>query len=499
MSEIFRVTDVDAAIELASEFRDQKRYDWFRGQVRAEWRPHSRLMRLQQLDPSAWETVHKPRLLRFGEWLQKTPGLEAIGDDRDAAFAVAQHHGLPTHYLDFTTDPAVAGFFAADSKKPEPGSESCIFCLNSADLISLWTTIRKVRKELPEIELVRPDVSNLWRLQAQSGTFLYVPTNWDTFYAMDRIVFPYRGYPAYPTKHDIYPDRKSQLEILLDQFFDNETKLEAEPRIRELFARISRSNPHAVLVETDGLAEGYIAEYLRSGRIEADPSWEGSAAWLTLARENHSEVLRRDVPLAIDLAMPATELAARIANGVRRAMQRDGSLRRHAVTWKIESVSGPSLRPSLTKGLATLWDGLRSLPCGDAEIAQGLGNWVALYRLEFDRRRDPGERAAICGQMMGPAIEIAFGAPDGASAIGYAAIADLKSAFRSDLGKLLSDRATARIDDLHFVLQVVTAPRLLFDFRKLARVFATQIAPSQMVRSAPFFFHPARLNELGLP
>ncbi|MBM3526287.1 MAG: FRG domain-containing protein, partial [Alphaproteobacteria bacterium] len=435
----------------------------------------------------------------FQAWLAETPGFERIGDDHDAVFAIAQHHGLPTHYLDFTTDPAVAGFFAADTDNPEPGAESCIFCLNSNDLISLWGSIRKVRTELPELELVTPDVSSHWRLQAQAGTFLYAPLNWDMFYRMDRIVFPYRGYPAYPTRGDVYPDRKSQLEILLDQFFDNERKLEAEPRMRAMFEQIARSNPNAFWVEVEQPAEGYVTEYLRPGGIAPDPSWKDLTAWLRLADERHAEVMRRAVPLAIDLTLPGPELAARLANGVRRALQRDASLRRHAVTWRIEASSGSPHRPSLEKGLATLWDGLRSLPFDDAEIAQALGNWVALYGLGFDERRDPHAQATICDQVIGPAIEIAFGAPDGSSSVGYAARADLKAALRADLAAHLVDKAVARMDDLTFTLQVVSAPRLLFDFRKLAAIFATQVVPTQLIRSPPYFFHPARLSELGVP
>src|ERR1044071_2784803 len=214
--ETYRVRDVDEAIELALKLRSEKPYDLFRGQVRSEWKPYTSLMRLLLRDPGALEGA-QAQIIRFSLWLGGTPGLAEIAETDDAALAVAQHYGIPTHFLDFTTDPAVAGFFAADTQAPEPGIESCIYCLNSSDLLSLWDTIRKVQGkagiEVPELEVVRPDVSNLWRLQAQSGAFLYAPTNWDVHYPMDRILFPYTGYPSYPTKQDIYPERKSQLEI----------------------------------------------------------------------------------------------------------------------------------------------------------------------------------------------------------------------------------------------------------------------------------------------
>jgi hypothetical protein len=38
---------------------------------------------------------------------------------------------------------------------------------------------------------------------------------------MDKILFPYRGYPAFPPRSVIYPEKKSSLENLLDHFFFN--------------------------------------------------------------------------------------------------------------------------------------------------------------------------------------------------------------------------------------------------------------------------------------
>jgi hypothetical protein len=76
MHEVYRVSDVDEAVDLASQFREEKRYDWFRGQTRSEWLPHTSLMRLQMRDPAGWESIHKPQFVRFYHWLKTTPGLK---------------------------------------------------------------------------------------------------------------------------------------------------------------------------------------------------------------------------------------------------------------------------------------------------------------------------------------------------------------------------------------------------------------------------------------
>lgn len=132
-----RVGDVEEAIELAEEFRRQGTYDWFRGQVEP-WPPHTSLMRLyEQRGPAQVEHV-KAKLGRFKDFLRSHRELWEIAEDRNALFAVAQHYGIPTNYLDFTTEPAIAGFFACDTKQPKPGSDSCIYCLNTDDIREAW-------------------------------------------------------------------------------------------------------------------------------------------------------------------------------------------------------------------------------------------------------------------------------------------------------------------------------------------------------------------------
>jgi len=454
-------------------------------------------------DPDAWKTTHKARFIRFHQWLAITPGLEELSKDLGAAFAIAQHYGLPTHFLDFTTDPAVAGFFAADGDPPAVNTRSCIFCLDTADLVDLWGTVSAVLaeqgEELAPIDLVLPDVANLWRLQSQSGTFLFVPTNWEVHYPMDRIEFPYTGYPSFPTKRDIYPDRKSQLEILLDQFFDNERKLTSNKQMREFVEDLAKTNSNVSVHRTTSYPLGYVPQYVASDRLEPHGSWAAIDDWLALSNEHHSTVWRRDAPIAVDFSLLPPDLARRFANGARRAMDRDPSLRKHSVTWRIDGTSLPTLRPSLADGLSALWDGLRSLPFTNVEVSQALGTWLALYALDYDLAKDRSEQKRIVAQLLGPPIRIEFGAADGSSSIGYASIADLRSALRPDLAAILADDYKSRIGDLEFLLQVVKSPRFLFNFRLLTTVFATQIAPSQMTRAAPFFFSPARLSILGLP
>src|SRR4051812_32025643 len=114
-----RVDSPAEAVALARELQRSGRYSFFRGQTR-DWPLTPTLFRLSDdARAEAEEQAH-----RFHDWVKSTAGLEAIAADVDAVLAVAQHYGLPTTFLDFSTDPGVAGFFATSGATA--GDEACI-------------------------------------------------------------------------------------------------------------------------------------------------------------------------------------------------------------------------------------------------------------------------------------------------------------------------------------------------------------------------------------
>lgn len=81
------------------------------------------------------------------------------------ALAIAQHHGVPTRLLDFTYDPFVAGFFAAD--KPSDSAESIgVWCI---DLERVYLAAREVGRPF-ELVTVAGDQNR--NLAAQKGLFV---------------------------------------------------------------------------------------------------------------------------------------------------------------------------------------------------------------------------------------------------------------------------------------------------------------------------------------
>ena len=497
---VYRAASLEEAIDMAIAFQKEGRYDWFRGQVHP-WPPHSSLLRLMTQEPQQWQERIKPRLMRLSEWMSRTPGLEDMAKAPDAFFAVAQHYGIPTHYIDFSTDPAVAGFFAADTKEPKPGTESCIYCLNTTDFLEVWDTLRGLADPMiSTMQLVRNRVPNLWRLEAQQGVFLSVAGNWEVYYPMDRILFPFSDYPPYPPKEYVYPDRKSPLEILLDQFFDNEEKLLAEEWWAETVANL-RAKGHAIETTTyERHPDLYPREIARSGEIKVHPSWDSADSWLTVSEEHFEEP--REVTLVVDLELPAIKLRDRFALGIRRVLERHPELRGRMIRWALRAkADGPrtAVPADLSFGLEAIWDGVRQLPYSNEQVATALGNWVALHKLEVPGKFGWDERLGAASKLFGESIVVESGAADGSSSKGIASIQALVDAVRPDLPDLIATQYLDRISNLTFLLLNIYSPRLLFDFEKLRPVFVEQIVPSQIAHKPPHFFNLARLETLGVP
>ena len=216
---IIEAKSVEEAIGIASKLRDEGQYNWFRGQVRS-WPPSSSLERQVGASEEKQASIDA-KLSRFMAWISEEPTLAYLGEPEnvDACCAILQHYGFPTNYIDFTTDPSVAGFFASDTTDPPAaGEKSVIYCLNTDDLKDFYASFQKIPswKDL-KAEPVTVDVSNLWRLQAQHGHFLFANHAWYRFYDMDRIEFPWSECPAYPPREQIYPEHKSSLEQSLDR------------------------------------------------------------------------------------------------------------------------------------------------------------------------------------------------------------------------------------------------------------------------------------------
>src|SRR6266540_13841 len=292
----YRADDVQAAVRLAWQFKCERRYDWFRGQTH-NWRLVPSLHR-----PGVPRDEALAMLARFEAWTGQTNGLESLAADATALLAVAQHYGLPTPFIDFTTDPDAAGFFAFDGLE-RPTESSCIICLDTADLTDFW---QAMPSKYPPPTCVQMDVSNLWRLEVQKGTFLLCPyDDIERLYGFDRIFFPCTSGSDHAARKRMYPREKSRLEILLDQYLMNEQLIKGTRTMDEVLSNVQQVTlASAPMVDPD---------LVLGGDLPSVPSWIAAdlSAWHHNDRERHDD-LGKDVTWELNFgASPDTLDCAR--------------------------------------------------------------------------------------------------------------------------------------------------------------------------------------------
>lgn len=127
----------------------------------AQWAVELRLLHdFWQICDSVGHAVDPPEWVKLEMSFRDAVVKPYLTDDlfSGALAATAQHHGVPTRLLDWTTRPLVAAFFAAENP--------------SGDQIAVWSmpiaAIRKTR-----LQLHRPPRYRLPNLHAQAGCFVW--------------------------------------------------------------------------------------------------------------------------------------------------------------------------------------------------------------------------------------------------------------------------------------------------------------------------------------
>jgi len=246
------------------------------------------------------------------------------------------------------------------------------------------------------------------------------------------------------------------------------------------------------------------------------PSWDvvKRKLWLTPTVETVSSAATDEEWEFENIDGPPTFTAALVRNEVARRLDVAPLSRSKLISWQFKFRKGSMKRVRakvLSEAVQRLWDGLRTLPYTSEDLATGIGNCVALYVTHllfapsvYDPRRI--ESSSVLG---GDTLEVEFGARDGSYSRAYASQSSLRQAVRHDIGDYLTpDYRERLLTNMTGLLQAVYTPSRLFDFDRLAIVFAREIAPSQVLsrfagdekrHSNPIFFSPARLDKFGLP
>lgn len=280
MSKTYKTKNIEEALKLAKKFQKSGTYNLFRGQAR-NWEVKPTAGRL----PDKKFEKSKEQIERIFLFFNQDKTLKKYCKEVDSYFAIAQHYGIPTNYIDFTESVEVAFFFATHSKSNKEGEECSIICINEKDFEGL---IEFIKILFDKENVVRPYISrikveNLWRLEAQKGCFLFTPYGRiEYFYRFDRITFPFTKPFEGIDKKDIYPERKSELEIILDHFFDTEKRIEGQKRL-QIFSKelnipitiLPEHNQYEIIEKKEICKSWYSSSY-RRWRYSFSEKWKSS-------------------------------------------------------------------------------------------------------------------------------------------------------------------------------------------------------------------------------
>jgi hypothetical protein len=148
----------------------------FRGQASADWPLRSSFdRRFSHLSPDARLELWDQLLTSFREKCIDYDVPDSVTENDARLLALAQHYGLPTRMLDWSTSPYVAAFFAFGTAIVEGRP-------TDRDRVAIWSldTTSEVWAHKPGVDIVRvPAVQNV-RLRNQSGRFTISRTEHDS-------------------------------------------------------------------------------------------------------------------------------------------------------------------------------------------------------------------------------------------------------------------------------------------------------------------------------
>jgi len=471
---------LEEALEICEELASKSDKYLFRGQA-GLWPVKSTLGRLG----SNPETIALEEALieRYAQFMESNNELVSLRKDIDSFFAIAQHYGLKTNYIDFTTDPKIAAFFATHSKNLNIG-DSCMLIYFNTEELNDYTDFLKKSKIIPSEEDTFPEivdinVDNLWRLQAQKGKFLYSPfINIDDIYSnsFNKIIFPFKESYLGLSENQIYPIEKSRLEVLLDQFFFLEEKRKSTKRWLE-FMQETKTPVHR-------------AEFTNED-IDTHSSWTTNTSQVRIIEEwdevltDKINVIRLsdsiEIEEAIEKVKPLVNSISRKKNYNWEIYQRDQKLK-------------------VSKFVNSTWHGLRNQEFPDSYIITCLSNLI-FYGVHFQEKileQDTYINWKMEFKKLIPDLEeMEFTDSDGSYSRSYASKKSMFSCLRHDITNYFPNISANSLTQLFLRNH---NPRQLFVRDKFEKCFIEEVLPIQKIiqHNSVFYYNINELTVFGL-
>ncbi|MEM6642145.1 MAG: FRG domain-containing protein [Bacteroidota bacterium] len=497
----YEVQDLNDAIALAEKWKKEGRFDWFRGQTKS-WPLLTTLIRRiksDEYEDSEFQVHH------FLDWFHRNESFKGLLDQKDAFWAVAQHYGLPTNFLDFTTDPKVAGFFAWQGNK-SIGEKGCIFCLSTQDFSEFKEMIAKADSEhaFNEIELLDIPVDNLWRHQAQSGKFMYLPLEGlERMYNVERIFFTHRkGIEAPIAPSLIYPSRKSSLEIALDEFFEERRLLKSQQNFRKII------DTELFKTQVLDVPKNFQPQYFKDGKLPRHSSWQknNTKIWYDVGAVEFNDYYSFQKIMYLDIKIELLNSLDQTIISLVSSLQDKLLL----VKWRcrIDSIEDASFIRRLNMSLNRIWEALRYYPYSTEERAQALAQTVRFAIIIQAKGKHLGHEHEVREALRAydnNLLLIDLGKDDGAFNKSLISPEPFLNSVRNNIWNFLKDEFRP-IPNPHTqmksFLMAVRNPSYLFSFSAFKKAYVNEVIPYQVLaesfKDSVVFYNPADIDVFGL-